>query len=142
MAGKDSFEVVFDGATVTATTSDTSATITVAGYLVSVTDAGALLAIRGGANFTIGVYFVKSADSNLNTWTLDRPCTTGPGSGMIGKIVTQEGRWHEQVPEYYDQNLPNNPGQREARQQVLKMLSVLEPEVLKSLAETCLKREC
>ncbi len=138
---RDSIELIFDGLSVTATTSETSATISLRGYAVSTIDLGKLLAIRGGTNFVVGVYRIVSLDAGSNTWTLDRPCATGAGGGMMGKIVEQEGRWHEPVPEYFDQALPDNPGIGEARQRVLEALNLVQPRVLKSLAETCLKHE-
>jgi hypothetical protein len=138
--GKNSTEVAFDGSNISATTRETSATISLKGYSVSGTDVGKVLVIRGGTNFIIGPYLIKSIDAASNTCTLDRLCTSGAGAGMTGKIVHQEGRWHRPVPEYYQADLPDNPGEGEARQRVLDALDVVEPSVLQSLAETCLKR--
>ena len=138
---KDSIEIIFDGSSVTATSRGTSATISLQGYSVSATDVGKLLVIRGGTNFLIGAYRLVSIDSGSNTWTLDRPCSGGAGDGMIGKILNQEGRRHDVVLEYYQADLPENPGRGEARQRVLTALLVVAPDILKSLAATCYKRE-
>ena len=108
---EDLITVIFDGSTVTATTTKTSATISLKGYSVSVADVGKVLAIRSGADFVIGAYLIVSTDSDGNSWTLDRPCTMGAGDGMIGKTFNQEGRRFDPVREYFDANLPNNPGQ-------------------------------
>ena len=132
---------IFDGSSTTAATRETSTTIVLKGYLVSASDIGKVLAIRGGTNFVIGPYLIVSIDSGANTWTLDRTCTTGAGDGMTGKIVNQRGRWHESVSEYFDADLPNNPGLGEARQRVLEALAMVEAGILKSLAETCFRGE-
>jgi hypothetical protein len=137
---KEPVEVMFDGSSLTATTSDASATISINGHSVSASDVGEFLVIRGGRNFVIGAYRIVLMDADSNTWMLDRPCTTGAGAGMTGTLVSQEGRWHDPVPEYFDDELPDNPGQGEARQGVLEALNFVEPGILRSLAETCLKR--
>jgi hypothetical protein len=126
---------------VTATTGETSACISLVGHSVSATDVDKVLVIRGGERFVIGTYKVKSIESGPNTWTLDRLCTTGAASGMIGKLVSAKARFHKEVPQYYDENLANNPGIGETRQRVLDVLNLIEPAILKSLAETCCKGE-
>jgi hypothetical protein len=138
---KVSGEIVFDNLTATATTQGTSATLTVHGYLVAAADVGRYLAIRGGPNFIIGTYIIKSIDARLNTWTLDRHCATGNGSEMTGALVTRRGRWYDPVPEYFNPDLSNNPGQGEARELVLKALNYVEPAILISLEQTCCRRE-
>src|SRR5262249_43012963 len=107
----DSIEVVFDGSIVTAITKEASKTITVIGWPVSDAHVGRQLAIRGGGNFIIGVYWIRSADMEANTWSLDRECSSGSAIGMIGATIMQVGRWHDPVPEYYDANLPDNAGE-------------------------------
>jgi hypothetical protein len=138
---EQSIEGLFDGLSVTATTSGSSATISLTGYSVSAADVGKFLVVRGGRNFIIGTYLVASMENaSSNSWTLDRPCTIGDGYGMIGRLVTQEGSWHDPVPEYFDQHFPDNPGRGEARQKVLEALLVVAPDVLKSLAAACFTR--
>jgi hypothetical protein len=136
----DSIEVVFDGKGVTATTREKTATISLSGYSVLAVDVDKTLVVRGGTNFIIGVYRIVSIGSDTNTWVLDRACTSGPGGGMTGKIISQEGRWHNPVPEYYEADLPNNPCKGEARNRVLAALNSVEPDILKSLAQTCFDR--
>jgi hypothetical protein len=135
-----SLEFIFDGVVVT-TTGERSACISLVGHGVSATDVDKVLVIRGGERFVIGTYEVKSADSGANTWTLDRPCTTGAAIGLIGKVVHAKRRSHKTVPQYRDENQTNNPGTGETRQRVLEVLNLIEPAILKSLAEKCCKGE-
>lgn len=79
-------QVVFDGVTITATTAGTGATITITGYTVSNDDTNNILNITGGTNFTAGSYQISSVNTGANTWTLDRNCTSGAGSGMTGRM--------------------------------------------------------
>jgi hypothetical protein len=136
----DLVELIFDGSSVTAATRETSAAISLKGFSASTADIGKLLAVTGGTNFIVGGYRIVSIDAGSNTWTLNRPCTDGAGHGMTGKIVKQNGKRYEPVKEFYDQDQPENPGRGEAQQQVLKALNLLESEVLKSLADICLKK--
>ncbi len=78
--------VTFDGSTITATTSGTSATITITGYTVATTDKGNLLRIASGTNFTAGLYQITNVNVGANTWTLDRNCSAGAGSAMVGRM--------------------------------------------------------
>src|SRR5690242_11230658 len=86
--------VTFDGATIRATTSGTSATITVVGYTVAATDVANALNITGGTNFTTGWYFIQSVNTGANTWTLDRNVSSGAGSGMTGRMG---GGWADPI---------------------------------------------
>lgn len=43
------------------------------------------------------------------------------------------------VREFYDPNLPDNPGRGETRERVLEALALIQPEVLSSLADLCNK---
>ena len=79
----------FDGVSKTASTSGVSATVTVTGYAVSNYDIGRTMRIGGyggatGANFIAGDYRIISVNTGANTWTFDRVCTSGVGSGMTG----------------------------------------------------------
>jgi len=141
MSVKGSHEVVFNGTSVTAVTSGIPPALRIIGHSVSDADVGGSLAIRGGTNFIIGTYLVAAMDPDSNAWTLDRPCSTETAAGMTGRFIKPEGNWHKPVPEYYDPQLPHNPGKGQARQAVLKTLNLIEPEVLKALAERCLKSE-
>jgi hypothetical protein len=81
--------VIFDGATITATTTGASAIITISGYTVSSADLGNVVRITGGTNFITsngGLYEITAVDTTNNRWTLDRNCTTGAGSGMTGRM--------------------------------------------------------
>ena len=131
----------FDGAFVLASTSGTARTIFIEGYTVCDQDVDRILAIRGGKNFVIGAHRVRSVDTVANTWTLDRECSHGAGSGMSGIADRQRGEWHKPVPEFYDGGVPNNPGRGEAQQTVLVALDCVCPEILSALAEQCLKSE-
>ena len=82
-------ENTFDGLSVTATTIGTSATIRLKGYWVSAADRWKFLAIRGGANFLIGVYEIVSVDPGSNAWTLSLPCTTGAGEGRTWRLCVK-----------------------------------------------------
>jgi len=138
---KSAIGIIFDGLNISATTEDASATLCLNGYSVSESDKGKWLAIRGGRNFLPGSYQIVSLDSGANTWTLDRRCTVGAGDGMAGILVNQEGCWHDAVPQYFDEEQPDNPGLGDARQRVLEALAMVEPGILKSLAETCFRGE-
>lgn len=82
----DSAFVTFNGASPTATTSGASATITITGYTVVSGDVGNVVKITGGTNFTTGYYEITSVNTGANTWTFDRTCTSGNGSGMTGRM--------------------------------------------------------
>jgi hypothetical protein len=133
--------VFFDGAFVFASTNATARTIVIEGHKVCNQDLDLGLAIRGGKNFVTGAYRVRSVDAEVNTWTLDRDCSDGAGSGMLGIADRQNGKWHKPVPEFYDADAPNNAGCGEARETVLVALDYLRPEILRALAERCLKGE-
>jgi len=133
--------VVFDGAFVFASTRGTASMIFIEGHTVCHEDLDRTLAIRGGKNFVIGAYRVRSVDAESNTWTLDRDCSDGAGSGMSGIADRQHGKWHKPVADYYDADVPNNPGRGEAQQIVLAALNYVCPEILRALAERCLKDE-
>lgn len=79
-------QVTFNGTTVTASNGGASATITVAGYTVASTDVGNVVNIASGTNFTAGYYAIASVNVGASTWTLDRACTTGAGSAMVGRM--------------------------------------------------------
>src|SRR5262245_60152182 len=79
---QDNPHVTFDGATILATTSGTSATITITGYTVISGDQGNIVNITGGTNFTPGRYHINSVNTGLNQWTLDRNCSSGIGAAM------------------------------------------------------------
>ena len=133
--------VFFDGAFVFAYTRRTAATIFIQGHPVCNQDRDRTLAIRGGKNFVIGAYRVRSVEVKSNAWTLDRDCSDGPGSGMLGIAGRRHGKWHKPVAEFYDANVPDNPGRGEAQQVVLAALNHVYPEILSTLAERCLKDE-
>lgn len=82
----DSPHVTFNGATITATTVGASATITVSGYTVIAGDVGNVVKITGGTNFITGYYEITSVNTGSSTWTFDRTCTSGNGSGMTGRM--------------------------------------------------------
>jgi hypothetical protein len=134
---KASTEIVFDGALTTAVTAEASPTIYFRGYLVSTDDFGRLLIVNGGKNFVDGLYVVESVDTSMNSWTLDRTCTTGVGASMLGRALQKSIRRQDHVRELYDQKLPSNPGKGEARRWVLATLHGVEPLTLTSLAERC-----
>jgi len=79
-------QAVFNGTSITGSTSGVSNVVTLSGYTVSANDDGNVVQIAGGANFTAGFYFVTAVNTGANTWTLDRNCTTGAGSGMTGNL--------------------------------------------------------
>ena len=84
-----SAQIVFDGVTDSATTSGTSATITVTGVGTTAADVGNWLNITGGTNFTTGVYQIVSVvvgAAGVGTWTLDRNCSSGAGAAMTGNM--------------------------------------------------------
>lgn len=81
--------IAFGGGGPSATTTGTSATIKLTGYVVTNYDIGRTLRIGGnggpaGTNFTRGDYLILSVDPVARTWTLDRNCSTGAGSGLSG----------------------------------------------------------
>ena len=83
---QDDPQVVFDGSTITASTSGASDTITLTGYTVSNADKGNVLNITGGDNFTTGRYCIIAVNTGTNTWQLDRTCSTDAASGMTGRM--------------------------------------------------------
>lgn len=83
---QNSPQVTFNGSTILAVTSGVSATITITGYTVLTTDVGNTLRIAGGTNFTAGLYQIISVNAGLNTWTLDRNCSSGVGAAMTGRM--------------------------------------------------------
>lgn len=85
-SNQDSPHVTFNGTSVTATTAGVSATITITGYTVLSGDAGNSLRIASGTNFTAGLYHIDSVSTGAGTWTLDRNCTTGAGSALVGRM--------------------------------------------------------
>lgn len=82
----DSPFVTFDGVTILAVTSGTSATITITGYTVVNGDVGNGCNITGGTNFTTGRYEISSVNTGANTWTFDRNCSSGIGAAMTGRM--------------------------------------------------------
>lgn len=79
--------VTFDGATVTAANGAAGSTITLTGYTVlDPEDKGNYLRIASGTNFTAGLYRIVSVNEGTNSWTLDRNCTSGAGSAMVGRM--------------------------------------------------------
>lgn len=85
-ADQDSAQVTFNGTTVTATTSGTSATILITGYTVAATDVANTLRLASGTNYTAGYYTIVSVDTGLGTWTLDRNCSSGAGAALVGRM--------------------------------------------------------
>lgn len=83
---QDSAQVTFNGSTVTAVTSGTSATITITGYTVAAADVGNICRIASGTNFTAGYYCITSVNVGANSWTFDRNCTSGVGAAMVGRM--------------------------------------------------------
>jgi hypothetical protein len=79
-------QVTFNGTSVTATTAGVGATITLSGYTVLTTDVGNLIRIASGTNYTAGLYQIISVSTGANTWTLDRNCTSGAGSALVGRM--------------------------------------------------------
>ncbi len=78
--------VTFDGATITAANAGAGATITLTGYTVLAGDVDNYLRIASGTNFTAGLYRILSVNVGSNTWTMDRNCTSGAGSAMVGRM--------------------------------------------------------
>lgn len=78
--------LTFDGVTITATSVGVSATITLTGYTVIAGDVDNYVRIVAGTNFTAGLYRISSVSTGLNTWTLDRNCTSGIGAAMVGRM--------------------------------------------------------
>ena len=80
--------VLFDGATILASTLGSSATIVIVGYTVATTDVGNLLRIAAGTNFitNTGPYQILSVNVGANSWTLDRNCSSGAGAAMVGRM--------------------------------------------------------
>lgn len=78
--------VTFDGSTITASNGGAGATITLSGYTVSTADLGNHLKIASGTNFVAGTYEIISVNVGSNTWTLDSNCTSGAGSGLVGRM--------------------------------------------------------
>lgn len=85
-ANSDTAHVTFNGGGVTATTAGVGATITITGHTVSADDVGNTLRIASGTNFTAGYYTIVSVNTGANTWTLDRNCTSGAGSALVGRM--------------------------------------------------------
>lgn len=83
---QDSPQVTFDGSTIAASNGSSSATITISGYTVSSADVDNHVKIASGTNFTAGTYRILSVNTGSNTWTLDRACTSGAGSAMVGRM--------------------------------------------------------
>lgn len=83
---QDAAQATFNGTTVVATTSGISTTIAITGYTVATSDKGNTLRIASGANFAAGYYRIDSVNTSLNTWTLDRNCTSGVGAAMVGRM--------------------------------------------------------
>ena len=83
---QDSPQVTFDGATITASTGGSSATITITGYTVATTDKCNVLQIASGTNFLPEFYAINSVNTGANTWTLDRNVSSGAGSAMVGRM--------------------------------------------------------
>lgn len=77
-------QVVFDGSTITAATAGVSAALTVSGVTPDATWVDNHIQIASGTNFTAGLYRVLSVVGQVVT--VDRNCTTGVGSGMVGKL--------------------------------------------------------
>lgn len=75
----------FDGSTVTATAIGATATIAPSGITVAADDLLHTVTIIGGTNFILGKYHINSVNVGPpGTWTLDRVCTTGNATGMLG----------------------------------------------------------
>lgn len=88
--------VPFDGTSITASTSGASATVEVTGYDVEDEDLLHTVEIKtgSGANFTQGRYHIISVNEGANTWTLDRVCSTGTETVLVG---TKKGTlWRDQ----------------------------------------------
>jgi hypothetical protein len=83
-ADQDAAQVILDGSTITASNGGASATVTVSGYSTAATDVGNVVRISAGTNFIAGYYTIVS--QGTGTWTFDRNCTTGAGSGMVGRM--------------------------------------------------------
>jgi hypothetical protein len=82
---QNSPHVVFDGATIYASTGATSKIINVTGYTTAATDVGNYVQITGGTNFLTGIYEITAQASG--NWTLDRVCTgAGAASSMTGNM--------------------------------------------------------
>jgi hypothetical protein len=97
--------IVFNGTTITATTSGASATITITGYTVLAGDVGNTVNITGGTNFTPGLYLITSVNTGTNTWTLQATCSTAAASGMTGRAGGSLAT--------YAQSLASNSGGRD-----------------------------
>jgi|SRR5579859_7182854 len=77
-------QIVFDGVTITGTTSGVSSSLILSGVTPTATHVGNLVQITGGTNFTTGVYQIVGFTPT--TWTLDRACASAAASGMTGNM--------------------------------------------------------
>jgi hypothetical protein len=95
------------------------------------------IASQGGTNFIAGAYLIMSMDLEIPIPGRSiAPARSVLGDSMIGKIVNQEGRWHDPVLDYYKTDLPNNAGRGEARDHVFTALLVVAPDILKGSEST------
>lgn len=100
-------QVTFDGLTILAATSGTSAVITLVGYTVLTTDKNNLVRIASGTNFTPGLYQITAVNTGTNQWTLDRNCSAGAGAAMVGRMG---GRIDTLVQFFADADANATPG--------------------------------
>jgi hypothetical protein len=79
------FATTFDGGAKSGSTMGASAVVTIVGRPVVPEDKFNSVQITGGTNFVPGWYTITEVSAGpANTWTLDRNCTKGGGSGMTG----------------------------------------------------------
>jgi hypothetical protein len=80
----------FNGTTISASTSEASATITLSGGAPAVHTGQLFWTLRidgtGDPNFIPGLYTILSVDVTNKRWTLDRACTTAAANGMVGAL--------------------------------------------------------
>lgn len=131
-------EFAFDGVKTTARVEgDDLNVLCVEGYRVNDSDEGRGLVIRGGTNFILGSYRVKTVHFIANSWTLDHPCAVGAARGMVGVLILSPRKPYQPVAEFFNGSAPDNPARGEARDRVLRALNRHEPEILQSLKSIC-----
>ena len=80
-------QIVLNGSTIKFSASGATATVTVAGYTVSLNDRGNILIPTGGTNVvTTRPFQIISVNTAANTWTLDANVTTGATSNGAGNV--------------------------------------------------------
>lgn len=81
---QNSAQLAINNSTVTATTSGTSAVLTIAGYTPATTDKCNIVQIVSGTNMTTGFFIILTVSGQ--TWTLDRNVSSGAGSAVVANM--------------------------------------------------------